>query len=133
MLKDKLGVLIFLKRGILVFRNDVGGVSRFFLNIEEELLFMYFFKVIKKEKGDYCKYVIVKFKKFIKWFIKLIIFYNGKIIDIIFGSGIYGLCCEELNKEEKYNFSWVNIEFLNIKEEFYIDIVNKRIFDFVNN
>ncbi|HBE9615126.1 TPA: site-specific DNA-methyltransferase [Clostridioides difficile] len=132
-LKDESGVLTSLKRGTLVPRNDVGGASRFFLNIEEELPFMYSPKATKKEKGDYCKHVTVKPKKLIKWLIKLTTPHNGKTIDITSGSGTHGLCCEELNKEEKYNLSWVNIELLNTKEEPYIDIANKRISDFVNN
>ena len=130
--KGEGGKLTPLRRGTLVPRNDKGGASRFFLNIntEEQIPFMYCAKPSKKEKGDYCKHITVKPKALIKWLIKLTTPINGKTIDITAGSGTHGLCCEELNKEG-YNLEWVNIELLNTKEEPHFDIAKKRISEVV--
>jgi site-specific DNA-methyltransferase (adenine-specific) len=63
-LVGKAGRLTPLRRGTLIPRNDNGGASRFFLNVNEEFLpFTYCSKPTKKEKGDYCSHVTVKPKK----------------------------------------------------------------------
>lgn len=126
--KGESGNLTPLRRGTLVSRNDKGGASRFFLNIntEEQVPFMYCPKPSKKEKGDYCKHITVKPKALLKWLIKLTTPTNGKTIDITAGSGTHGVCCEELNKDG-YNIEWVNIELLNTEKEPYFDIAKKRI------
>lgn len=128
--KGESGNLTPLRRGTLVSRNDTGGASRFFLNInpEEQVPFMYCAKPSKKEKGEYCKHVTVKPKALIKWLIKLTTPINGKTIDITAGSGTHGVCCEELNKKG-YNIEWVNIELLNTEKEPHFDIAKRRIQD----
>lgn len=126
--KGESGNLTPLRRGALISRNDTGGASRFFLNVneEEQVPFLYCTKPSKKEKGDYCKHVTVKPKKLIKWLIKLTTPVNGRTIDITAGSGTHGLCCEELNKEG-YNIEWVDIELLNTEKEPHFDIAKRRI------
>ncbi|MBS5307760.1 DNA methyltransferase [Clostridium sp.] len=122
------GRLTPLRRGKLIPRNDVGGASRFFLNIDEELTpFMYCSKPTKKEKGEFCSHVTVKPKKLIKWLIKLVTPTNGRSLDITAGSGTHGLCCEELNNQENYNIEWVDIEMMNTEKEPYFNIAKQRI------
>lgn len=117
-----------LKRGKLIPRNDIGGASRFFLNIDNDMLpFMYCSKASKKEKGEGNIHVTVKPKKLIKWLIKLVTPKNGTTIDITAGSGTHGLCCEELNNEENYNLEWLNVEMLNTEKEPYCNIAKNRI------
>lgn len=127
--KGESGRLTPLRRGILIPRNDTGGASRFFLNINEaeQVPFLYCTKPSKKEKGDYCSHITVKPKKLIKWLIKLTTPLNGRSLDITAGSGTHGVCCEELNKEEGYNIEWVNIELMNTETDPYFNIAKRRI------
>lgn len=127
--KGESGRLTPLRRGTLIPRNDTGGASRFFLNIDDEeyVPFLYCTKPTKKEKGDYCSHITVKPKRLIKWLIKLVTPIDGKSLDITAGSGTHGLSCEELNREENYNIEWVNIEMMNTADEPYFDIAKRRI------
>ena len=127
--KGESGRLTPLRRGTLIPRNDSGGASRFFLNVDNGscIPFLYCTKPTKKEKGDYCNHITVKPKKLIKWLIKLVTPINGKSLDITAGSGTHGLSCEELNREENYNIEWVNIEMMNTEDEPYFDIAKRRI------
>lgn len=129
--KGESGRLTPLRRGTLIPRNDTGGASRFFLNVnvEDYVPFLYCTKPTKKEKGDYCSHITVKPKKLIKWLIRLVTPIDGKSLDITAGSGTHGLCCEELNREENYNIEWVDIELMNTEDEPYFDIAKKRISD----
>ncbi|OSA95687.1 UNVERIFIED_ORG: hypothetical protein B2H93_04510 [Clostridium botulinum] len=133
--KGESGRLTPLRRGTLVPRNDTGGASRFFLNIDQEdfIPFMYCSKPTKKEKGEYCSHITVKPKKLIKWLIKLVTPIDGKSLDITAGSGTHGLSCEELNKEEEYNIEWVDIELLNTEKEPYCEIAKRRIEEVIKN
>lgn len=118
-------------RGISTKNNqydDIGGASRFFLNVDKEFTpFMYCSKPTKKEKGDFCSHVTVKPKKLIKWLIKLATPIDGKSLDITAGSGTHGLCCEELNNQENYNIEWVDIEMMNTEKEPYYNVAKQRI------
>ena len=108
--------------------ENIYGVNRYYLNIENEFLpFMYCPKPTKKEKGEDCNHVTVKPKKLIKWLIKLVTPINGRSLDITAGSGTHGLCCEQLNKEEGYNIEWVDIEMMNTDKEPYYNIAKQRI------
>ena len=130
----EVGRLTPLRRGKLISRNDTGGASRFFLDVDIEFLpFMYCPKPTKKEKGEECNHVTVKPKKLIKWLIKLVTPINGRSLDITAGSGTHGLCCEELNKEEGYNIEWVDIEMMNTEKEPYYNIAKQRILNTYNN
>jgi site-specific DNA-methyltransferase (adenine-specific) len=122
-----------LRRGTLVSRNDSGGASRFFLNIDAEnfVPFLYCPKATKKEKGEGNIHVTVKPKALIKWLIKLVTPKDGTTIDITAGSCTHGLSCEELNRDEGYNLKWINIEMMNTEKEPYCDIAKKRILDVV--
>lgn len=128
------GDLTPLRRGKLISRDDIGGASRFFLNIDNEdfVPFLYCSKPTKKEKGDYCKHVTVKPKKLIKWLIKLVTPIDGRTLDITAGSGTHGVACEELNQSEGYNIEWVDIELMNTEDEPYFEIAKRRITETCN-
>lgn len=79
------------------------------------------------QDGSKNTHVTVKPINLIKWLIKLVTPIHGTTIDITAGSGTHGVACEELNKEEGYNLTWLNIEMLNTEKEPYCNIAKKRI------
>lgn len=123
------GVVTPLRRGTLTPRNDTGGASRFFLNIDADdfVPFLYCAKPTKKEKGEGNTHVTVKPKALIKWLIKLVTPVGGRTIDITAGSGTHGVACEELNRDEDYNLKWVDLEMMNTEKDPYCEIAMNRI------
>jgi len=128
------GVIAPLRRGTLTPRNDTGGASRFFLNINADdfVPFLYCAKPTKKEKGEGNTHVTVKPKSLIKWLIKLVTPIGGRTIDITAGSGTHGVACEELNRDEDYNLKWVDLEMTNTEKDPYCNIAMNRIKEAIN-
>jgi site-specific DNA-methyltransferase (adenine-specific) len=108
--------------------GDVGGASRYFLNIDADdfVPFYYCPKASKKEKGEGNNHITVKPKELIKWLIKLVTPINGRTIDITAGSCTHALSCEELNMEG-YNLQYINIEIMNTDIDTYCNIGKTRI------
>ncbi len=113
--------------------GDVGGASRYFLNIDADdfVPFCYCPKATKKEKGEGNTHVTVKPKELIKWLIKLVTPIDGKTIDITAGSCTHALACEELNREG-YNLKYIDIEMMNTETDPYCNIGKMRVENALN-
>ena len=111
--------------------KDQGGRSRMF-NV-----FKYCPKVSPQERmlpnGERNPHVTLKPKELIKWLIKLITPINGITIDITAGSCTHAVACEELNKEDNYNLTYVDIELCNDDENPYCDVGKQRVEAVVNS
>jgi len=105
--------------------GDVGGGSRIFPIIK------YCTKVSPKERllpnGERNPHVTLKPKELIKWLIKLVTPIDGTTIDITAGSCTHSVAVEELNRDEKYNLKWINIEMMNTEKEPYCDVGKMRV------
>lgn len=105
--------------------GDSGGRSRLFP------IFKYCPKVSPSERampdGERNPHVTLKPLDLIKWLIKLLTPKGGMTIDITAGSGTHAVACEQLNYDEKYNLTWVDIELMNDEENPYCDVCVKRI------
>jgi DNA modification methylase len=105
--------------------GDEGGGSRLFTIIK------YCPKVSPSERklpnGERNPHVTLKPKELIKWLIKLLTPINGATIDITAGSCTHAVACEELIRDEGYDLKWVDIEWMNTKEEPYCDIGKLRV------
>lgn len=110
-----------MRRGKLIPRNDQGGASRFFKNIEPEVPFYYCSKPSKKERTVNNKvenkHPTVKSVKLMKYLINMITPKNGTVLDPFMGSGSTGIACIELEN------NFIGIE----KEKEYFKIAKKRI------
>jgi site-specific DNA-methyltransferase (adenine-specific) len=114
-----------LRRGTLISRDDEGGGSRM-LNVIK-----YNAKVSPSERklpnGERNPHVTLKPVELIKWLIKLLTPLDGTTIDITAGSCTHAVACEQLNKSEGYNLKYIDVEWMNTKDEPYCNVGKIRV------
>ncbi len=105
--------------------GDIGGGSRIFTIIK------YNPKVSPSERklpnGERNPHVTLKPVELIKWLIKLLTPINGRTIDICAGSMTHAVASEELNRDDGYKLSWINVELMNTENEPYCDVGKMRV------